>query len=404
MTYENGELTPRTTDEWLQITLEAGTDFWGTDITERENTSVHQFYEPFAAGLAELEQELQDLLQALRIDSADGIELDVLGTRLGVSRILAQKATGKVTFSRSTNASKDYPIQSGTVIQTGGEDEIQFQTTEKVTLSAGTQSVTASIEALEAGSRGNVAAGTITDAPIGINGIESITNSNPTEKGREEERDPAYRSRIQNSVGGIDSASGFQIFNILSDLTFVSEIRFIDSTSDDNSANLGSHEAEIIVDAESGHKDEIAQHIFENVPLGINLVSGNYGNGVTGSASLPNGQTFTIPYSQPTVVDIYVDMTVELTADLSKQELKREVVQYIGGIKSNGQQIAGELSIADDVVYGAVEFAIRSLDAVYDVPSLTIGTSSSPTGTSNVTIGSTERPTVDSANITVTKQ
>lgn len=404
MTYENGELIPRSTEEWLNFTLESGTDFWGDDITERENTSVHQFYEPFASGLAELEQELQDILQALRIESAEGLELDVLGGRLGVSRIPARRATGEVTFSRSTDAAKDYNIQSGTVIQTGGENEIQFQTTETATLTSGTQSVTVPIEALERGTQGNVAAGTITDAPLSINGVESINNVNPTTKGRNKELDDAYRSRIQNSVGGIESTSGFQLYNTLKEREFVTEIRFIDSTSDDNSANLNAHEAEIVVDSEPGHSDEIAQQIFENVPLGIDLVSGNYGTGTTGTASLSNGQTFTIPYSQPTTVEIYVDVTIEETANINTDEIKKQIVQYIGGIKPNGEQIYGDLSIDDDVVYGSVEFAIRSLDEVYDVPTLEIGTSADPTGTSNITIGATERPSVDSANITVTKQ
>lgn len=405
MTYENGELTPRTQQEWLNIILEAGSDYWGQDISERENTSIHQFYEPFAGGLAELEQELQDVLQAVRIESAEGRELDLLGTRFGISRIKPRPASGSVTFSRSTNAPKDYIIQSGTVIQTAGEDEIQFQTTKTATLESGTQSVAnVPIEAIEEGTRGNVAAGTITRAPLNIKGVESINNPDPIDKGRTEETDEAYRSRIQNSVGGIDSASGFQIYNTLTEREFVTAVRFVDSTSDDNTANLNSHEAEIVVDAEPGHNDEIAQQIFENIPLGIDLVSGNYGTGTTGTASLSNNQTFTIPYSEPTTVQVYVDVTIEEQAEIKKDRIKREIVQYIGGVKPNGGRISGELTIGGNVLYGNVEFSVRSIDAVYDVPTLKIGKSASPTGTSNITIGATKRASIDFENINVTKQ
>jgi uncharacterized phage protein gp47/JayE len=404
MTYQNGEVIVRSDEEWLNIILEAGSDYWGEDIVERDNTSIHQFYEPFAAGLSELEGELQEIIQALRIETAERGELDIIGQRLGVTRIPPRKSVGEVTLSRSTDASKDYIIQSGTVVQTDGQDEIQFQTTEQALLESGTQSVTTPIEALDKGSRGNVASGSIRDAPLSINGVQSINNPNPTTKGRNEELDDAYRARIKNSVGNIEATSGFQLYNELTAKEYVKEIRFIDNSSDANSQNLGPHKAEVVVDAEPGNRDEIAQRIFNNVPMGIDLVSGNYGNAVTGSATLPNGQTFTIPFSEPSEVSIYADVTVETEADIAAERIKDAIVQYIGGTKFNGEQVYGDLSVGDDVVYGEVEYAVRSLPAVYDVPSLEIGTSSSPTGTSNITISTSERPNIIASNITVTKQ
>jgi hypothetical protein len=307
-----------------------------------------------------------------------------------------------VTFSRSTNASKDYLIQSGTVIQTDGPDEIQFQTAEQVTLSSGTQSVTVGIEALDAGSRGNVGAGSITDAPLSIKGVESIDNSNPTTGGREKEIDEAYRDRIKSSVGDIQVASGYQIYNILIGKKYIREVRYVDNSSNSNTANLSSHEAEVIVGAEAGHRDQIAQVIFENMPLGIDLVSGNYGTAVSGTATLPNGQTFTIPFSEPTEVPIYIDVDVTVTEDIAKETIKDEIVDYIGGTKTNGGQVYGDLSVGDDVIYGDVDFAVRTIGAVYDIETLEIGKSSSPTGTSNISIGVTERPSIDASNITVT--
>lgn len=404
MTYnpDIAEIEPRSEDEWLNLIIEDGTSFWGEDITERDGTSIHQFYRPYAGRLAELERELKKVHEALRLVDAEGQELDYIGERLGVARLQARRATGEVTFSRSTQATKDYLIQKGTVVETGGDDSIEFVTTEKVVLNSGDTSVTAPIEAEEKGSKANVGAGTIDEDPGRILGIEAISNANPTSGGRDVEADDSYRNRIQTSVGEIDTTSGQQIYNTLTAFDFIKEVRYIDNSADVAQNNLDPHEAEVIVDAEPGYQDDIAQAVWDNLAMGANLISGNHGTAETGTASLPNGQTFTVDYSVPSDLDIYADIDVTIDGNLDKSDVKNAIIEYIGGVKTNGEKVYGKLSVGDDVLYGEVDFSVRQLESVYDITTLKIDTSSSPSGTSNISVGVNERASIDESNITVT--
>jgi len=405
MTYNKNtaEVEPRTKEEWLDLMLDDGSQYWGQDITERDGTAIHKLYEPFAGRLAELEEELQAVHLSLRVQDAEGQALDLLGEELGVVRRTEQPATGEVTFSSDTTVSKDYLIQQGTVLNTGGIDPVEFETTDDVVLQSGTTSVNAPIEAVEAGSRGNVASDTITESAGGILGVDSITNANQTLNGRDTESDENYRRRIETSTGEIEVASGQKIYNELILLEYIKEVQYIDNSTDSVQQNLDPHQVELVVDSEQGHNDEIAQIIFDNLAMGANLVNGKNGDVATGTAELDNGQTFTIDYSIPTRVDVYVDVELETNVEIPEEDIKAAIVEYIGGTKPNGQQVYGDLNVGDDVVEGEIEFNIREVPEVYDITSLTLGTSSSPTGTSNIVIGPNERPRIDHANITVTK-
>jgi len=402
MTYSDGEITPDSTEVWLNRTLEYGTQYWGDDITERDTTGIHQFYEPFAESLSDLEKELQQVLQALRIQEAEGVALDLLGGRLGVSRITTRAATGEVTFSSDSAVSKDYLIQGGTTVKTSPPGEIEFETTEEAVLESGTSSVTAPVQALEEGSIGNVAADTITEATVFPPGVDSITNQNATSGGRDREQDDPYRQRIQKSVGDVETTSGYHLYNTLKPRSFVKEIRFLDNSSDSVSNGLDPHQFEVVVAAEDGHKDEIAQVIFENMPMGSNIVGGVHGTEVTGTAELPNGQTFTIPYSSPTSVSIYVTLEITEENDVDKSQIKDNIVSYIGGVKTSGTKVYGDLSVEEDVIYGEVEYQIREATGVYDVPTLEIDTSDPPSGTSNITISQNQVAEIDHADIDIT--
>ena len=52
MTYnpKKAEVEPRSQEEWLDILLEDGSDYWGDDITEREQTAIRHLYELLQGG------------------------------------------------------------------------------------------------------------------------------------------------------------------------------------------------------------------------------------------------------------------------------------------------------------------------------------------------------------------
>jgi len=80
------------------------------------------------------EQSLQDVYESAFLDTAVGKALDDVVAIIGIQRREAIHATGVERFSATGPVTQDYPIQSGTTIQTGGEFPSEFETTEPTAL------------------------------------------------------------------------------------------------------------------------------------------------------------------------------------------------------------------------------------------------------------------------------
>jgi uncharacterized phage protein gp47/JayE len=402
MTYNNGEVTVRSQEEWMNIMLEAGSDFWSDDIAEDDTTSAIKYlYEPFAGRLSELEQQLQSVLQSLQITEATGDELDTLGERYGIKRNQPERATGEVSVSRNSPAPKDYLIQSGVIVQTDSIEPLQFQTTEEKILPAGGEQVIIPVEAVEVGEDYNVTSGKITQLQNKPNGVQSVTNPAALTGGKDKETDTSYRQRILSTLRNADSASGWNLYKKLTAKSFVRNVKFTDKKSSYPTPNLGDGDFEVTVEAKPGYDDEIAQLIFENSPMGANPVAGYRGESHTGTATLENGQQFDIKYSKPTRKQIHIDAKVETSQAIQTDKIIDNIVDYIGGIKTNESEVSGQLQMGRDVVYGNIDFNIRKLNEVIDVVDLTIGTTSSPTQTSSISIADSEVATTKASDINI---
>lgn len=86
-------------------------------------------------------------------------------------------------------------------------------------------------------------------------------------------------------------------------------------------------------------------------------------------------------------------------------EVKDEIVHYVGGVLSSGDEEDGNLRVGDDVIYRKIIGQIMSVNGVADVSSLNIGFSSSPTSTTNLTVAANEMASVSAldSSITITK-
>ena len=87
---------------------------------------------------------------------------------------------------------------------------------------------------------------------------------------------------------------------------------------------------------------------------------------------------------------------------ISEEEIKNNIVEYIGGTKTNGEQLPGELGTGEDVIGGNVDFAARKIEEINDIETLYLDTSSNPTSNTNITIADSNEATIDHSNITVT--
>ena len=126
--------------------------------------------------------------------SAQGEYLDRHAQLRGLGRRAAARAEGSITFQTTAAAAAALSIPVGTVCMTAGL--VRFETVEEGTISAGSQSVTVRARAVEAGSGGNVAAGTIRTMAVAPVGVSSCTNAGAFTGGTDREEDEALRTRI----------------------------------------------------------------------------------------------------------------------------------------------------------------------------------------------------------------
>jgi uncharacterized phage protein gp47/JayE len=146
-------------------------------------------------------------LQATRLATSTGADVDSFGADFGMTRLAATTAGGNAIFARFTPTIPAI-VPVGTTIATS-DGTARFIVTADATnaawsaaqngyvLGAGVSSVTVPIAALVAGSAGNVLAGTISLIATALPGIDSVTNSLALSGGLDAEGDIAFRARFQ---------------------------------------------------------------------------------------------------------------------------------------------------------------------------------------------------------------
>lgn len=129
--------------------------------------------------------ELSLVSQAGFAQTSWGEYLEHIAEEHGVFRRSAVRAIGTVTVTGTGTVSQ------GALFQTQDGTEFSATSTIKVTASADVP-----IQAVEYGSKGNVAAGAITIIPMSIPGITRVTNAAATYDGFDEETDDELRERL----------------------------------------------------------------------------------------------------------------------------------------------------------------------------------------------------------------
>lgn len=129
--------------------------------------------------------------------SATGEYLDRHAALRGLSRREAKKAEGSLHFSVDSSLSTDLTIPAGTICMTAGL--IRFETTQEAVLAAGQTWTQAAAQAVEAGTAGNVGAGSVLSMAVAPVGVGRVTNPAPFTGGVDQEEDEALRKRVLES-------------------------------------------------------------------------------------------------------------------------------------------------------------------------------------------------------------
>ncbi|MBO8158820.1 baseplate J/gp47 family protein [Thermosyntropha sp.] len=162
-------------------------------LDKREGSFIWDALSPAALELAQLYMQLDLVLQWGFAQTTYGQYLDYRAAEHGLTRKEATKASGQVTITGTPGTT----VPAGSLFATGAG--VQFKTIADVIIGE-TGTVTANIEAVEAGASGNVPAGTITEIPVAIAGVTAVNSPNPTSGGTDQESDADLLARLLEKV------------------------------------------------------------------------------------------------------------------------------------------------------------------------------------------------------------
>lgn len=335
---------------------------------------------------ANLWEIANEAYNAFNPSAATGVTLSNLVQLNGITRLPATPS--RVQLSLTGTAGTIIPI--GSLVSTSDTGD-QFSTEQDITLDgAGNGSVFAS--AVDTGPI-TALAGTITEIDTPITGWSTVTNSADAQLGTDEETDVELRARREQSVARDAQAIIDAIFAAVANVPGVTQTVVLENDTNATDSNgLPPHSFQVI--AVGGVDEEIGDVIWLKKPAGI-LSFGNTTVQIIDSQGIPHD----ISFSRPTTVDIYVEVTLNTFSEYPANGddlIKQAIVDY-----ANGELVAGRgFSLADDVVYTRLYTPINSVQG-HEITDLRIGTSPSPTGTSNIPIGATEISNFLTVNIVV---
>jgi hypothetical protein len=297
--------------------------------------------EAMSRELAVLYRQVNLAYQSGFIDLATGRSLDFVVAILGVERKTGDFAQAMVTFFRTNTARGNITVPQGTKLTT--VKGVVFETISERTIQRGQVRVDVPVRAAEAfkGAAGRVDANTITSLIIPIEGIDRITNFDPTVLGGADETDDDLRERAKAALRGLGQCTidGLQMAAREAGAT---NVEIMDPLFPPGDENVAKHTAPgrvaMIVEVEPARYLSVVSLVNERRAAGINI-------------------QFIARY-----IFIHPRISVQLRRDLTaagKDQLKLDVIKalsdFVSGLGS-GQPVPGK---------GMVD-VIKELDDVQD--------------------------------------
>lgn len=170
------------------------------EYRKKQGYPTYDLTRGFSFGVKSCWDLAYDVAKKLDVENLTGAELDLfISERTGLERKQATKSKGEITIVQGNGS-----ILKGDLFAT--EQGVQFVATESKEVHAGD---TVAIESVIGGQDSNVTIGEITEMPITLQGIHTITNNEPTIGGYDKETDNDYRNRyyvkLRTPVNGVNA-------------------------------------------------------------------------------------------------------------------------------------------------------------------------------------------------------
>lgn len=192
---------------------------------------IRTIYESFAYEIAVLQEQLNRVYLSSYIDTAEGVELELLVAILGIKRGLPDFAEGIVTFTKDIGT-ENIEIPLGTILiteETENNPKKAYKTIEIVNFLAEQTEIDVKIQAVERGQDQVIKAETLKIMPLPVVGIKSVINKQGTRfAGKRLETDEELRQRAKNSLISSGKASLIAIYNTLISLPGIKSVKIVE--------------------------------------------------------------------------------------------------------------------------------------------------------------------------------
>lgn len=328
---------------------------FGENVNTSDRSAFGILLRLFAWFLSKVWQTAENTYYGAYVNTAEGVQLDRLGPYVGIQRKLATWAMGTIKM----NGTPGHTEPAGFRVET--PSGVAFETVEDITLDEDGDGA-GEIRAMEPGTIGNVAAGTITVISNPNANITSVTNPEPTTGGQNKESDQEFRERFVQSTAGGGAATIDSIRSALLRTPGVRAAVVIENntmTMDAAGRPPKSFEAYVL----GGKSKDIGQTILNTKAAGIE--SHGMESVVVEDIS---GNSHTIRFSYAVEVPIHIRVTVrtnnQYPADGDVQ-VESAIIRYIGGEDYDGQLYVG-LNMGDDVIHSRVIAAVYKVAGIED--------------------------------------
>lgn len=222
---------------------------------------------------------------------------------------------------------------------------------------------------------------------VPIVGWDSVINPVAATTGRLTETDEELRERFRNSKFVQSQNILESILDALRNVEGVTDVVVYENDTDTvDSLGIPAHSFLPIV--LGGLPSDVAQAIWENKPIGIPSVGDT-----TVQIADSQGILHNVSFRTPDEITLYVKMSITDTGTMpgdAPAQIRQKLVEFADS----------NYFIGDDVIYSRLYTPVNSVPG-FQVNSLTIGTSPSPSGTSNIAIAFDEVATLIADNIEI---
>lgn len=170
------------------------------DLDTSIGTTTRKIIDAVSEQIAEAYVDQQLVTYQYDIDSKSDAALDDFVQLFGMARLAAKRASGIVVFSRASNLSSSVTIPVNTQIASNTNPSVVVQTVTGAYMDVGVSQVSVPVQAVVAGSAGNVPAGTLVTINTPVSGVSAVTNPDGLSGGLDQEGDLALRARWKKTV------------------------------------------------------------------------------------------------------------------------------------------------------------------------------------------------------------